>query len=131
MLRNVIKIMFYGCDKNGERWLMTFSCSGLTKRAAQLKMRHKLVLRYTKGTFDKQELRLFLVGYLGVRIKIPRWSWCIACCRWMSPRPVSSSGIERVYNYLLSTFDLCSTEWTPLSFRILKKTIEIKFLDKF
>lgn len=63
---------------------------------------------------------LFLVGYLGVGVEIPRGGRCVTSRRRMRSGSVRSSRVERIYDDLLGAFNLSSTKRTTLSFGILQ-----------
>jgi len=63
---------------------------------------------------------LFLVGYLGVGVEIPRGGRCVTSRRRMRPGSVRSSRVERIYDDL--AFNLSSTKRTTLSFGILQSS---------
>lgn len=66
---------------------------------------------------------LFLVGYLGVGVEIPRGGRCVTSRRRMRPGSVRSSRVERIYDDLLGAFNFSSTKRTTLSFGILQTAI--------
>lgn len=63
---------------------------------------------------------LFLVGYLGVGVEIPRGSRCITGGRRVRSRSMRSSRVERIYDDLFGTLNLSSAKRTTLSFGILQ-----------